>query len=105
MTKRESRRSSSQAGKGGASGAGSGIIGRLGPSAQSELPPPAGTPMDAGGMLEQMMRQILELIAEEDLQARDGGVTERDRRQPSRSGLPDGNDAGAGSAADVIRIQ
>jgi tetratricopeptide (TPR) repeat protein len=66
VTKRESRRSSSQAGKGRASGAGSGIIGRLGPSAQSEPPPPAATPMDAGGMLEQMMRQIQELIAEED---------------------------------------
>ena len=66
MTKRESRRSPSRAGKGRASSAGSDIIGRLGPSAHSDPELPAATPMDASGMLERMLRQIQELLAAED---------------------------------------
>ncbi len=70
MTKRELRRPAPRTGKEPASGDGSGIIGRLGSPSLHE--PMQSAPMlpDTGGMLEQMMQQIHELIAEEDFKTK-----------------------------------
>lgn len=63
---KSTRSSSSRVAKGRTKGTGSAVVGRLGPPGQSEPELPEGIPLDASGMLEQMMRQVQELLAAED---------------------------------------